>query len=313
METKTNFLTKPAVVAILAIFCCALWGSATPFIKTGYELILPERNTASTILFAGIRFAFAGLLTIVIYSIGRKKVLFPKPNNVGRILLVGVFQTIVQYVFFYIGLANTSGVKGTVLSGSSAFFAVLISALIFRLERLTPKKIIACILGFAGIIVINLKGLDLNMNLTGDAFVIFSTMSAGFSSVLIKLFSKHENPVVISGYQFIFGGTVMAVIGLIMGGKVHVGSIKAFLVLLYLSVLSAVAYALWGMLLKYNPVSKVTIYSFMTPVFGVVLSLIMLPETTNVSYLNLIITLILICSGILLINYNFERKNKNIK
>ena len=313
METKTNFLTKPAVVAILAIFCCALWGSATPFIKTGYELILPERNTASTILFAGIRFAFAGLLTIVIYSIGRKKVLLPKPNNVGRILLVGVFQTIVQYVFFYIGLANTSGVKGTVLSGSSAFFAVLISALIFRLERLTPKKIIACILGFAGIIVINLKGLDLNMNLTGDAFVIFSTMSAGFSSVLIKLFSKHENPVVISGYQFIFGGTVMAVIGLIMGGKVHVGSIKAFLVLLYLSVLSAVAYALWGMLLKYNPVSKVTIYSFMTPVFGVVLSLIMLPETTNVSYLNLIITLILICSGILLINYNFERKNKNIK
>ena len=313
METKTNFLTKPAVVAILAIFCCALWGSATPFIKTGYELILPERNTASTILFAGIRFAFAGLLTIVIYSIGRKKVLLPKPNNVGRILLVGVFQTIVQYVFFYIGLANTSGVKGTVLSGSSAFFAVLISALIFRLERLTPKKIIACILGFAGIIVINLKGLDLNMNLTGDAFVIFSTMSAGFSSVLIKLFSKHENPVVISGYQFVFGGTVMAVIGLIMGGKVHVGSIKAFLVLLYLSVLSAVAYALWGMLLKYNPVSKVTIYSFMTPVFGVVLSLIMLPETTNVSYLNLIITLILICSGILLINYNFERKNKNIK
>ena len=66
METKTNIFKKPLIVACLAIFCCALWGSATPFIKIGYELILPERNTASTILFAGIRFAFAGLLTVVI-------------------------------------------------------------------------------------------------------------------------------------------------------------------------------------------------------------------------------------------------------
>ncbi len=310
METKTNFFTKPPVVACLAILCCALWGSATPFIKIGYELILPERNTASTILFAGIRFAFAGLITVIIYSIARKKVLLPKPNNIGRILLVGAFQTVIQYMFFYIGLSNTSGVKGTVLSGSSAFFAVLASALVFRLEKLTPKKIIACILGFAGIIVINLKGLDFNMNFTGDAFVIFSAVSLAVSSVLIKIFSKFEDPVVISGYQFIVGGAVMVIIGLSMGGRIHIGGLKAFGVLLYLSLLSAVAYAVWGMLLKYNPVSKVTVYSFMTPVFGVLLSVLMLPEATNVSYISLIITLILVCGGILLINYNAERKNK---
>jgi len=310
METKTDFLTKPPVVAFLAILCCALWGSATPFIKIGYELILPERNTASTILFAGIRFAFAGLITVIIYSIGRKKVLLPKPCNIGRILIVGAFQTVIQYMFFYIGLSNTSGVKGTVLSGSSAFFAVLVSAIIFRLEKLTPKKIIACILGFAGIIVINLKGIDFNMNFTGDAFVIFSAISVAVSSVLIKIFSKYENPVIISGYQFIFGGVVMVIIGLAMGGRIQIESFKAFGVLLYLSALSAVAYAVWGMLLKYNPVSKVTIYSFMTPVFGVMLSLLMLPETTNVSYLSLIITLILVSSGILLINYNHENIKK---
>ncbi len=310
MESKTNFFTKPLIVAILAILCCALWGSATPFIKIGYELILPERNTASTILFAGIRFAFAGLITVIIYSIARKKVLLPRPNNIGRILIVGSFQTVLQYMFFYIGLSNTSGVKGTVLSGSSAFFAVLVSALIFRLERLTPKKIIACILGFVGIIVINLKGLDFNMNFTGDAFVIFSAVSLAVSSVLIKIFSKFEDPVVISGYQFIAGGVVMVIIGLTMGGRIHIGEVKAFGVLLYLSALSAVAYAVWGMLLKYNPVSKVTIYSFMTPVFGVILSVLMLPETTNVSYISLIITLVLVCAGILLINYNPERKNK---
>jgi len=303
MENRKNIFKNPIVVSLLAILCCALWGSATPAIKIGSSLLIPEPSTASTILFAGVRFTFAGLLTVIIYSIGRRRVLLPKRENVGRILLVAAFQTVIQYIFFYVGLNNTSGVKGTVLSGTSAFFSVLISALVFRLEKLTPKKIIACVLGFAGIIVVNLKDLDFNMNFTGDAFVIFSAIAVATSSVLMKVFSKHEDPVVISGYQFIAGGIVMVGIGLAFGGRIAISSVGAFFILLYLSALSAVAYALWGMLLKFNPVSKVTIFSFMTPVFGTILSLIFLSEDTKVSYLNLAITLVLVAGGIFLINY----------
>jgi drug/metabolite transporter (DMT)-like permease len=64
-------------------------------------------------------------------------------------------------------------------------------------------------------------------------------------------------------------------------------------------------------LLKYNPVSKVTIYSFTTPVFGVILSEIMLAaEDSNVNYFNLAITLVLVCTGIILINYKKSEKSK---
>lgn len=306
MENKSNFFTKPIVVACFAMLCCALWGSATPFIKMGYAHILPGemKTTAGTMLFAGVRFTIAGVLTVIIYSIARRKVLLPKARNMGRILTLSAFQTVIQYIFFYIGLANTSGVKGTVLSGSSAFFAVLISSLIFRMEKLTLKKVIACILGFAGIIAINLKGLDPNMNFTGDAFVIFSAIASAASSVLVKRFSKYEDTVVMSGYQFIFGGLVLIAVGAAMGGELRLESFTAFAILLYLAALSATAYSLWGVLLKYNPVSKVSIYSFMTPVFGVILSVIMLPESSNVEILNLCITLVLVCSGIFLINYN---------
>lgn len=303
---KNKYFTNRAVVALFALLCCALWGSATPFIKLGYQLILPEKNIASTMLFAGIRFTLAGIITVIIYSVARRKFLFPKKENLLKVANVAAFQTVIQYIFFYVGLANTTGVKGTVASGSSAFFSVLVAGYLFGLEKVTFKKIFACLIGFAGIVLVNLEGLDFNMNFTGDCFVIFSAIALAVSSVLAKKYSKYEDPVVISGYQFILGGIVMVIIGAILGGKVVFGSGAAVGVIIYLAFLSAIAYSLWGVLLKFNPVSKVTIYSFMTPVFGVILSSFMLAEETSVSPLNLIITLILVSTGIIMLNYKKE-------
>lgn len=302
-KKSTKIFSNMIFVTFAALLCCALWGSATPFIKIGYELMMPAKDVPSTILFAGIRFTFAGIITVLIYSIARRKFLYPKRRNIGRVALVASVQTVIQYIFFYVGLANTTGVKGTILTGSNAFFALLIASLIFRQEKLTVRKIVACLIGFSGIILVNLNGLNLNMNFTGDCFVLFSSISYAFSSVLIKIFSKDEDPVVISGYQFMMGGAFMIILGLVLGGNVVVGSFKALGVLAYLSLLSAIAYSLWGVLLKHNPVSRVSIFNFMTPVMGVILSELMLTESSSVSPINLILTIILVSSGIILLNY----------
>ena len=305
-----KFFTSPIVVILGAMLCCALWGSATPFIKTGYRVMFEggKPDVPSTILFAGIRFAFAGFITIAIYSIARRRVLYPKKENLSRVALVAAFQTVIQYFFFYVGLANTSGAKGTIISGSSSFFAIFISSLIFKQEKLTAKKVIACVVGFAGIIAVNLNGLDFSMNFTGDCFVLFSAMSLAFSSVLIKIFSKNEDPVVISGYQFMLGGAVMVVVGLIAGGRIDYFDLNGAAILVYLSFLSAIAYALWGVLLKFNTVSKVTIFSFMTPVFGVLLTKLMLPDESTVSIVNLLVSLVLVCLGVFMLNYTKPEK-----
>ncbi len=292
-----------------ALLCCVLWGSAPPAIKTGYVLLeMDSSHVPSILLFAGIRFFFAGALTVLIFSVARRKFLYPKRENLTRVGIISVFQTIVQYLFFYIGLANTTGVKGTIASGSSTFFALLVSALIFKQEKLTLKKIIACILGFAGIIMVNLDGLTFDMNFLGDCFVIFSAMSAGVSSVLIKRFSKHEDPVTLSGYQFIVGGAFMALIGLCFGGQIFVKDFADIAILAYLALLSAVAYSLWGILLKYNPVSKITIFNFSTPIFGTILSVLILPDSKGVNPINLTITLLLVSAGIFLLNYQHKAK-----
>lgn len=304
---KKSIFTNKICLMVFALICTALWGSATPVIKTGY-LCLKVDGTPSIILFAGIRFIFTGLLTIVICSLIERKFLYPKKGNLKYVGVISVFQTILQYIFFYVGIANTSGVKATVLSGSGAFFSILVASLVFKQEKFNLKKVFACIVGFVGVVLVNLNGLKFNFNFFGDAFVLISTLCFAFSSVLIKIYSKHENPVILSGYQFLIGGIVMAAIGFVFNGTISFESLKGIAILIYLAFLSAIAYALWGILLKHNPVSNVSIYSFMTPVFGVILSKIMLKETSTFSFLNVVVALVLICIGIIAINY---QKNKS--
>lgn len=78
MVKNNKIFTNTIFVTLSALLCCALWGSATPFIKIGYTLTLPDKDVPSTILFAGIRFLLAGILTVLIYSIARKKYCFLK-------------------------------------------------------------------------------------------------------------------------------------------------------------------------------------------------------------------------------------------
>jgi drug/metabolite transporter (DMT)-like permease len=216
-------------------------------------------------------------------------------------MIISLFQTILQYFFYYIGLAHTTGVKAAIIVGANVFIAILVSSLLYKLEKLTAVKIAGCILGFSGIIVINLGGLSgVSFNFLGDGFIFLCTCAYAFSSVYMKRYSETEDPVMLSGWQFVFGGAVLTVIGFLMGGRLGHMSAKAFLMLLYLAFVSAAAYSLWAVLLKHNPVSKVAIFGFMNPVCGVLLSTILLDEK-GIFGVQGIAALILVCSGIFIV------------
>lgn len=296
---------KTSVVCMLAMVCCLLWGSAFPCIKIGYSLFeIPAGDTASQILFAGMRFTAAGILAWIFGSIIARKPLVPEKNAYSKIALLSLFQTILQYLFFYVGLAHTTGVKSSVIKGADVFICILVSALVFRLEKLTPKKIIGCIIGMAGVIIINLAGgsIDMSVTLLGEGFIVFSMLAHTMSSVLIKIFSKEHNPVMLSSFQFTLGGIVMIICGLIFGGTLPVITAKGVLMLIYLALVSSIAYSLWSILLKYNPVSRISVFGFMNPVFGVILSALLLGETEQAFSINAVIALALICAGIVIVN-----------
>ena len=178
----------PAVTGLLAVFCCVLWGSAFPCIKIGYRLFsITSEDTGSVILFAGIRFAMAGVLVLLAGSALQKQLLVPKAAEYKKILILSLLQTSVQYAFFYIGLAHATGVKGAIITGSNSLLSILVASLIFHQEQLTFFKAAGCLLGFAGVAIANISGggMDLDFTLRGEGFVFFSALSYAFSSVLI--------------------------------------------------------------------------------------------------------------------------------
>lgn len=300
-----KLLTKTPVVFALALLCCILWGSATPSIHIGYKLFnISSNDTASQILFAGIRFIIAGLLATVFGSLISRKLLVPKKSSIPMIVKLAIVQTILQYVFFYIGQAHTSGVKAAIINGSNVFIAILFAVYLFKYEKMTVVKLIGCIAGFIGIIVINLtgNGFDMNMSFAGEGAILLSSAAYALSSGMIKKYSQYENPVVLSGYQFMLGGIVMCIGSLIAGGRITGFTVSSTALLIYLAIISSVAYTVWGILLKYNPVAKVTVFGFTNPIFGVILSAIFLGESGQAFGLRGIIALVLVSFGIYIIN-----------
>lgn len=303
-KQKTNLFQKSSIVCLVAALCSFLWGSAIPGVKIGYELFgITDTATASQILFAGVRFTLAGMMVVLFGSITHKKVLMINKTNIMPVCVLSTFQTILQYFFFYIGLSNTSGVKASIIVASNVFIAILIAAFVFKSEKFTIKKAIGSVIGFLGILLINSNGLqDGSMRLTGEGFILLSTVAYAMSSGIMKKYAEKFDTTLLSGWQFIFGGVVMTTTGILFGGSIQPTKITSVFMLLYLAFVSAAAYSLWSILLKYNDISSVAIYGFMNPMFGFLLSALLLNERSEAFGLKGFISILLVCLGIFIVN-----------
>ena len=303
------------VTLLTAVFCCVLWGSASPAIKIAYGLfrIGPE-DTASRIMLAGARFILAGIMTILFGSLLARKFLVPQKESWKNVAVLSLFQTVGQYYFFFMALANTSGVRGSIINASGNFIAILFAIYIFRFEKMTLRKLLGCLIGFAGILLILGGGQALleggAVTLQGEGAMLAADFFYAASGCLIKIFSRDENPVALSGYQFFFGGIILFVIGALMGGNLTFYTNACTLNLLYMGFISAGAYTLWGVLLKYNPVSRVSILGFINPVMGVLLSALFLGEGREAFSMTGLLALLLVSAGIIVVNLSGKQETK---
>ena len=267
-KISTSTLQRPMVICLLAAFCCLLWGSAFPAVKIGYGLLsISPTDTAEQLIFAGLRFFFAGAVTVLFRSASLRRLLLPARSSLWKAAKLGLIQTFVQYALFYIGMAHTSGVKGSVLMAVHVFFAILISAKLFHYERLNAPKLLGCLCGFGGVLLINLSGGGLGggFTLLGDGAVLLAALANGFSNSLFKRYAEGEDTLTLCGYQFIVGGGLLLLTGLCFGGTLPHFAGGSLLLLGYMVLLSAVAQTVWSALTRYNPVGRVAVYGFFEP------------------------------------------------
>lgn len=302
-EKEKNYYTNRFFVAGIAVLCTMLWGTAFPGIKIGYQRFrIAAEDIPSQLIFAGARFLLAGVIVLAagfLSAKGGKKPLLKK-EDLLPVSVLSFFQTYGQYLLLYIGIVYTSGPRSSLYTSAAAFTSVLLSALVFRSDRLTVRKIVGCFIGVAGIAVVLSDRDSSGISLIGDGLVLLSNVFGGVGNVISKKINVGRTAAQVSGWQLTIGGAALILTGLLSGGHLQFYDSSCVLILLYLGAMAGTAFLLWTMLLFHNPVSRVAIYQLLIPVFGTIWSGIFLGE--NIFTLPIFLSLLLVCPGIFLVN-----------
>ncbi|WP_085991065.1 DMT family transporter [Oceanobacillus senegalensis] len=307
---KGMFQNKWSVIGI-AVFCSILWGSAFPVLKVSYEEFqMAPDDVIAKIVFAGMRFLLAGIIVLVFLLLINPKSLLVTCRQFAVLILLGIFQTALQYFFFYNGLAKVTGMQGAILSSSGTFFTVLLAHYYYKNDRMSWKKAVGLIAGFSGIIVANWgTELQVSFQLTGEGYMILSGLVSAVATILAKELATGIHPFAVTGWQLSLGAIIMLLIGvpqLSQGAMVFTPF--GWGLFIYSAILSAVAFALWYSILKYNNAGEISMYKFIVPVSGAILSAIFIPgERLTVFILGAIV---LVAIGIVIVNY--KGKNKSV-
>jgi drug/metabolite transporter (DMT)-like permease len=300
--SPAEFFTRRSVLVSCAILCTMLWGSAYPAIKSGYALLnIAPQDVPSQMVFAGWRFLLAGIFLLLLARLTGRPWWGMKPGQLHKITLLGLTQTTLQYIFFYIGLAFATGVKASIMNATGTFFSVLLAHFIYHNDRLNYRKTLGCLTGFAGVLVVNFSDslFSLDFSIAGEGAIVLAAFVLAAASIYGKTISQQMDAMLMTAWQLGIGGAALLAIGLAFGGKSGDFTLTSAALLIYLALLSSVAFALWSILLKFNPVGMVTIFNFLIPVFGATLSALFLNE--SVLEWRYLIALVLVCAGIYLV------------
>ena len=288
----------PAFAVAFAVICNCLWGSAFPFIKLGYRLFaIDAADTASILCFAGVRFMLGGLLVLLASLLleGRLPAV-PRGKVLAECCALGLWQTTTQYAFYYAAVALLTGAFGGILNSTQSFLGVILAHFLYRSDRMTPAKALGCAVGFGGVLVATIGNHG-----SGSGWGIFCMMAA---TVIFTISGPWNKSVTRKADSFM---VCCINLGLAMGGSLAPQSPMGIPVLLYLAFVSGAGYVLWALLMKNNPVSRISVFGLVNPVVNVLLSALLNGEPLfEWQYLA---ALALVCVGIWLVN----RRGKEVR
>lgn len=287
MERRSvSIFQRPVWVVMFALTAAIAWGWAFPLIKVGFRAFgITADMTGSKMLFAGIRFAAAGLIVLSVAKGKGRKFGTCKRGDWWFILAFALMNTALHYFFFYVGMSHSEGSRAAILNSLSTFLVVLLACACFQSDKLTSRKIIGCVVGFSGILALNLGGAESgHFTWLGDGMIILNAVCGACSNLMTRPLSRKVDVFVGTGYSLAIGGLLLIIPGLFFGGTLpHVDSL-GIMCLVLLTAISALGFTLYNKLLSCNPVGKVAIYNSLIPIVGAVTSCLCLGETFHAKY-----------------------------
>lgn len=282
LHTEKSIWQRPVWVAIFAFTAAFAWGWAYPLIKLGFaEFGITPDQTGSKMLFAGVRFAISGLIILAMAKgAHRNFVMSTGVRGWTFILIFALLNTSIHYACFYIGLSHSAGSRAAILNSLSVFTLVILACVAYpSTDRLNASKVVGCVLGFVGILALNIGGADSGgFTWLGDGMIIGNALCSAAAGLMTRKMNRHIDVFVGTGYSLLVGGILLAIPGLAIGGTVPMVTAWGIVILLLLIAISTVAFGLYNKLLSCNPVGKVAIFNSLIPVIGAVSSCICLGE-----------------------------------
>ncbi|WP_161900850.1 DMT family transporter [Candidatus Enterococcus willemsii] len=323
MDKKKIIAPSAAVITAAAILTNVIWGTPFKLIKVmNTELgidraLLGDQYIGQVLSVISIRFILAGLMTLVFAMCIKQNIFKVTKKQWGDVVLMGLVSTTAAYFFFNIGNVNISStINSTILAQSTIFFAVILAHFAYKNDKLTTKKTAALMIGFAGLTISQIKGgtslTDLfSFSFTGEGFMLIYGLLAALATMLAKKLGSTLNSFVMTGWNLVIGGFVLLLIGLSMGGDLSIitWTPLGIILLIILAAASAIPFSLWYWCAQYANLSELSVYKFIMPISGSILSVILGEKFT----VPLLVGLALVCLSIIMMNYSPHKQKKELQ
>lgn len=291
----------------LAIIACLLWSSAFVGIKIGLKYTTPLQ-------FAGIRFFLSGLY-ILPFTGNLRLSLSRIKTSYKQILRVALFQTFLLYSLFYTGISMVPASLTAIVVGSGPLFVAVLAHFALGDDKLTFRKLSIISLGMLGIIIITISRKHFSWiegkEFWGLLILIFSNIASSIGNIAVAKYKYDLSPLLLNSLQLMTGGLALFLLSIPLEGlNLQIYPLEYYGALLWLSFLSAAAFSIWFVLLK-RPgvkVSDLNIWKFIIPVFGAILSWMILPDEHPA--LIPVIGMFVIATSLVLLNLDNRRRRK---
>lgn len=292
---------------IMAIAACLLWASAFVAIKIGLKYMPPFQ-------FAGIRFMISGVM-IALFGTQLSNYRSHVKGNYKQILSTSLFNTVLLYAFFYTGVAKVPAALAALIIGSQPLFIAVVSHFVNHNDRLTKGKLTSILIGIVGLVMTSYNKLEFSAAggtvLFGTFLLLLNNFSAAIGNIIVARNKTDMPALVFSSAQLFLGGAILLLLGLFTEKTVWSFFPGEFYASLgWLSFLSASAIGIWFVLL-HRPgvkVSELNMWKFIIPVFGALLSWIILPDESPDTLT--ILGMGVLTSSLLLLNYINRKRNR---